>query len=596
MLPDCSPSPVRRVYFRLLFLLPPLACCVFLPPLAEAFRVKNHLLSLGGLLAAALWLAAPTARRPLPFVARLALALLLASIIVSNLFAGQPTPAWRATLEFLPLLLLLWLFAGEADRAALERALRGGWLLAATAVALLVVQQRWRPALLDLGFAADGKLAGFATMGNPIWSAIVLVGALPLAVARARHGGARLAWALPALLLGGLFATEARQAWLAVLVMAGGGLLLTIETPRRRMWLSAGLALSAAAAVWLLPDPLFHSLRGRLLIAAGAFDLMRESPWTGVGLGQLGAAYPAAQARLLATPFWADFTDNAAVIADAHNEFLHWGASTGIGGLGGFTLLCVGVAWLGARRALAEPALRPWLVAYGGVLVTLLFTGIQPHSALVLLVFSQQGVLLGGSAAPTSPPPTAARRAAGAVTLTAWAIAAGLWATADLRAGWFEGQGDRLMQERDPWLARDAYAEALAIDPPRADALRKLASLDYLDGRPREALAALTMAESLSGDTAIPLLRGEILATLGRDAEAIAVYRAVVASFPDLLTPRFVLGQLYLRQGQREAARHELQRVVAGAPSAHNNRQTREKIAAQKAMAASLLRAMEARP
>ncbi len=569
-----------------------LATGLFLPQLADAFRVKNHVVSLGACGLVLLHLAhKPVGRTPLPAPIRLALLACLGAILGSSLAAAQPMIAWQASLEIVPLGGLFWLLTQQADRAAMACYLERAWLAAALAVALLALQQVLAPQWLDIGLAAPGKLAAFSTLGNPIWASLVLVLALPLAVNAARKGSAWL-WLIPLLVLAALWATHSRQAWLAVGLM--GWIALVWQGGvwhKRTAW--AALLLLVCALPWLdFSADAFHSLQGRLLIMRAAWQMFLDYPLSGLGLGHVGAAYPAYQATLLADPAWQAYAGHAAVVDDAHNEFVQWAATTGALGLGGFTLVCASVAWMGWRSRYVRTHLWHWYLGYLGLLLTLLFTGIQSQSALGLLLVCCLGVVLAGALPATQPQPASRSRwtvrLVGAMTL-AMAVQAGLWAQQDVRASYWEAQGDRLMQERDAWLAQEAYAHALAIDSARSQLLKKHASTLYLDGRYTEALSELANARRLGGDTGIALLEAQILARMGRDQQAIAAYQAIVASFPQLLSPRFILGQLYYRQHQPSLARAEFQRVVDMEPSRFNRQLTQDKIHQQKQMAAAFI-------
>lgn len=567
-----------------------LAMGLFLPQLADAFRVKNHIVSLGACGLILLHLARqPVGLTPLPAPLRLALLACFGAILGSSLAATQPMIAWQASLEIVPLGGLFWLLTQQSDRAAMACHLERAWLFGALAVALLALQQVLAPQWLDIGLAAPGKLAAFSTLGNPIWASLVLVVALPLAVNTARTGSAWF-WLAPLLVLAALWATHSRQAWLAVVLMGWVALVWQGGVWHKRMAWAALLLLACALPLVDFSADAFHSLRGRLLIMRGAWQMFLDHPLTGVGLGHVGAAYPAHQAALLADPVWQSYAGHAAVVDDAHNEWVQWAATTGALGLGGFTLLCASVAWMGWRSTYVRTHLWHWYLGYLGLLPTLLFTGIQSQSALGLLLVCCLGVVLAG-VLPATQPQSASRWTVwltGAVTLVI-AVLAGLWAQQDVRASYWEAQGDRLMQERDAWLAQEAYAHALAIDPARSQLLKKHASTLYLDGRYAEALSELAKGRRLGGDTGIALLEAEILARMGQDQHAITAYQAIVASFPQLLSPRFILGQLYYRQHQPTLARAEFQRVVDMEPSRFNRQLTQDKIQQQKQMAAAFI-------
>ena len=112
--------------------------------------------------------------------------------------------------------------------------------------------------------------------------------------------------------------------------------------------------------------------------------------------------------------------------------------------------------------------------------------------------------------------------------------------------------------------ARKIYAQSLReardlIDRKQYD--EAIARLDKLAGeRPREAQARF--------------LKGIALSDQGKTDEAIAVFRAVLADFPELPELRNNLAVLYAQKGEYALARDELERAVQTAPDyavAHEN-------------------------
>jgi Flp pilus assembly protein TadD len=112
--------------------------------------------------------------------------------------------------------------------------------------------------------------------------------------------------------------------------------------------------------------------------------------------------------------------------------------------------------------------------------------------------------------------------------------------------------------------ARKVYAQALheardLLD--RKQYAEAIARLDSLTAeRPREPQARF--------------MKGIALSDQGRNDEAIAVFRAVLADFPELPEPRNNLAVLYAQKGEYALARDELERAVQTAPDyavAHEN-------------------------
>ena len=113
-------------------------------------------------------------------------------------------------------------------------------------------------------------------------------------------------------------------------------------------------------------------------------------------------------------------------------------------------------------------------------------------------------------------------------------------------------------------VARKVYAQSLheardLID--RKQYAEAIAKLDVLSAeRPREPQARF--------------MKGLALSDQGKTDEAIAVFRGVLADFPELPEPRNNLAVLYAQKGEYALARDELERAVQTAPDyavAHEN-------------------------
>jgi Flp pilus assembly protein TadD len=113
-------------------------------------------------------------------------------------------------------------------------------------------------------------------------------------------------------------------------------------------------------------------------------------------------------------------------------------------------------------------------------------------------------------------------------------------------------------------VARRAYATTLreaksALDQKRyAEATEKLDKL--IQERPREPQARF--------------MKGLVLTDEGKTDDAIALFRSLLADYPELPEPRNNLAVLYAKKGEYALARDELERAVQAAPDyavAHEN-------------------------
>ena len=121
-----------------------------------------------------------------------------------------------------------------------------------------------------------------------------------------------------------------------------------------------------------------------------------------------------------------------------------------------------------------------------------------------------------------------------------------------------------LMDQGRPREAAVAFARAVDLDPGFADAHLGLGIALARLGRPREALPHLDRAVALAPENGDAVFeRAMTLTTVGRGAEAVAALAALVEREPDRLMARLNLGTLLELAGETEAARRQLDAVLA---------------------------------
>jgi tetratricopeptide (TPR) repeat protein len=168
-------------------------------------------------------------------------------------------------------------------------------------------------------------------------------------------------------------------------------------------------------------------------------------------------------------------------------------------------------------------------------------------------------------------------------------LTGGVWSFRDFRARLEESRADRYMEQHDLWLAERTYRDALSWSHHDGQRLKQHAITLHLLDRTDEALVELREAAQYSGDVGIPIFEAEILTRLGEFDRAIAIYRGVIAAFPKMLTPRFVLAQIYANRGETQLAHEQFKQVIDISPSAFNLNMTAEKIELQKSIARAYL-------
>jgi hypothetical protein len=189
----------------------------------------------------------------------------------------------------------------------------------------------------DLGERiANGGWFGTFTLSNSL-AAWLLVAAVPLiACMRRSWSAASLVGSGLVVAAGGLFlATRSKGALLALGAMGSIWWWRQIQD-RRWRWLPLPAALVSVGLVWYLPQiqaGLYASARVRLGYWQGAWTLLWEAPWTGLGWG----AFAERAATVL--PLWAEPSRLV------HNEPLELAVAAGIPLALGLSGLLIAVAW-----------------------------------------------------------------------------------------------------------------------------------------------------------------------------------------------------------------------------------------------------------
>ena len=466
-------------------------------------------------------------------------------------------------------------------------------------VAALGITQALLPGKLDFGLQALGRMAPFATLGNPLFVAAWLVFAIPLypAVAAAHRGiAARIGTATVALAaVACLIATRSSSGALAL--AATGLAAVGFRTSRaavRRGLVAVGLLIPVVAVYLGLST---HTGRGRIMIWTETVLIWMQHPWFGVGLGQFNLHQVDAQHRFFALGEWTRrFDHNAAFVLDAHNQYLQVLAEQGLLGFGLFLFLVFVILRRAGRRVAHDPLVRGFASGWCGLLVLFLWNAPLFYAPILMLFWTTAGIL-----APITEPTTILREAPRSARRLAWlppllVCAAGALFWAKLRAGTLEKEGDALL-ERGPFAAAaDRYRAALRWAPQNGYAWEKLALAQYFAGDYGAALRSLEAARDRFGDVGILYLEAEILTRRKDYDRAIGRFEFIRDAFPQHVTPSFALGQIFREQGDYARAEREFVRVLGLADSRENLKLDRRKVAIQKTLAFRFLAEIRRRP
>lgn len=575
-----------------LLLLPIATAWLFLPQLANAFDIKHHISIIGTLVFfIAFILAHGNSSFAIPKgLIGIGLLIWLLAVFISAASAENSFFSLKMLFEVMVFLLVALAVFNLRYWEHYQHKLEVGIMVAGLGVAVFALKQQFLPTLLDPGFHALGKLKIYSTLGNSNLAALIILAAIPLVIWRALRGQAalRMAYLIGLMvLLAGLLVTQARHAWIAIGITSLLALFWLGSNTLRKI-ASAGLLLISLVVITLLywvdlPPALAHSIKGREFIWLTALEMLQAHPMLGIGLGQFGIHHLTYQSELFASGEYNAFFDNAAVISEAHNDFLNWGAMTGILGLCGYTMMCVTTLWQGWHSAKLKERAPHIYLTFVSYMIAMFFIALTAYTATALFFFLLLGMVWASSdlVGIKFQKNKYVNFVGVACLVTLLAIESHLtWR--EVRGGLLEAKGDRLMEQHDLWLASQSYQEALAWNPRRGELRKKYASTLFLAGDLPLALAELQSAKSDSGDLGIYLLEGEILTRLGATDRAISAYRKISEAFPNLISAHFILGQLYQLQGKPEKAKDEFRLVLRIDPSPFNLNRTEEKTALQK--------------
>jgi len=555
---------------------------VLLPPLvlwlgfADNVETPKRIVGAGLALVLAMLTVADSGRRERLVAAPLTAPLLIlaAGSAVAALGSGIPRVAWAGEEgSWMGGATIVTVLVGAALAGAwmtprLARRLAAGLAAAATLAALYELAQAlgwdpvpWNPAL-------KGEYWLFASLGNPVHLANLLLAAFFASFAVWR-GSSPAGWILRSVWLLGAAATGERS---ALVGLAGGGAAAWVgwravrHEDRRAgdapgvVWIIAGLA--AAAGLVSRGTRILSGLRlfgARPEIWAGACRLLRARPWLGIGPDLFYTRFPAVATYAFFVAEPPELAGDAVRVrlpGSAHNELFSVGAGLGLVGLGVY-LWAVWTAGRSGRGSRLLPAAASiWCIHL-----------VNPPSVSTLTLFW----LLAVAASAVRPVPAnpARHRGAGWIVSAACVLVLALSPLAAIHTGL--AQAHRREAGRLAFLGRPAElgdhlrrwdARAAALHPRQAAddaaAWRVLGN----PARARELLEAARAAnpENIFYRSALADLR---LAD-GRAglAESEALLRAELAQAPGVLSLYDDLADVLLREGRtREAALMREQRA-----------------------------------
>lgn len=401
----------------------------------------------------------------------------------------------------------------------------------------------------------------FATLGNPDYLGDYLAALLPLSfILTLRSLGQKTAWLwlnATLALAAGLFATRVRGAEVAAIA---GLLFLAIPlvTPwgrelaqRNRLFLKVVMALVLSiGGVWLgLHWQSFsrsqQSVQQRLDTYRMVWEIVKDHPWTGIGLGQLGVQIPRYQAKPWAP---SDYASHPYTYTEhVHNEFLQFWAEGGLPGLLLFLVVLTAFFWT-LYRFLKNPESknedRELLIGVSGSLVALLIQSLSNFPLQVAPTAVLFGLLL---AAPLAMRKVAAPvlRAVSMVQKVVLVFAVALTALVGLRAvaasvAFRDTVGESSLGHGQ--LGVYYGTRLVSLSPVNPKAWNAYAKALEVAGQPDQAFAAYQKAVGLNPnyvENLVPM--ANIRLQQGRFAEAVDLCRQALAVTPNYAAPLWPL-------------------------------------------------------
>lgn len=386
----------------------------------DSALVKSTLLHMGGLLLAALWAALQITRRKTPFTKQNLPFLLPVFVYLGwNIICYIYAPYHReAAEEFIRLLwygIITLLAATEFSFEDIKQITR--WFLTALfislAYAVVQILNIFFPGIDPIDWHGFFTKRIFSTHANPNFLADFLVFTSFLAAGVFLARRKKIIPLMLGLGIVALFFTESKGAWLAYgICLALGSWLYAncgpaaLQKYRRRINVLALLALLGTALLaGVYTFKRFQSVSFRTHTWLATFEMIKESPVTGVGVGNFKTIYSAYRRPQI---FYIEDAHNIET-QHAENELLEQGAVSGMVGLAVFLWMLVFIFTLGTRtlchHSLNEEKkyyLLGYVVAFGAIVLHSL-VDVSVHFASTGFFFA---FLMGAIIALCAPAPT----------------------------------------------------------------------------------------------------------------------------------------------------------------------------------------------
>ena len=308
------------------------------------------------------------------------------------------------------------------------------------------------------------------------------------------------------------------------------------------------------------------------------WEMFKDHPITGVGLGNYKLNFVPYKAQFLSTPQGADYDFHIPRAAQAHNDYVQVAAELGLlGCIAIVTLLAIFVitVWLRLRRNPDESDRFDLLLLLMGIVAFLghalvSFPAHLPASMLAVLVLTGLIFSPAYGSAGVKVVRLGKRSAIAALAFVSLVgISVSIIGLRDLSADFLMTQGLRQLQLGQSSLAEGTFQRSIERDFAPRQTYFHLAGAQMMLGKTEEALASLEMCLTRFTDETAYLLHANVAASLGELDAAQESVDLLLASRPSRemeAKVRYLQANLYARGGQTQTALEQLNELVEFAP------------------------------
>jgi O-antigen ligase/Flp pilus assembly protein TadD len=438
----------------------------------------------------------------------------------------------------------------------------------------------------EADFTTRFESRAFSTLGNPDYLGGFLAALLPLAWVMTLRARTPAGWwtlrAITLLLFAGVLATRTRGSFLA---LAGAGLFIALALVLpwgRNLWkenkgfvlATVLIAVTGAGAFWVRHGGLSAfglgqaSIQQRLDLWRIAGAMVKDHPWTGVGLGHFALQFPAYQAKPWAGGHPYIYSSHV------HNEFIQFLTEGGVIGLLLFVAVLGFFSWQVFRYS-SDPSSpesgRTFLIGVGGGMVSLLVQSLTNFPLQVAPTAVLFGFFLAAPWAlqkkePSAPP--LRRGGIGSVVALTVFFITGVWVAREMAAS--IALRDCVGETGLGNGTKAVYfgARALSLSPSDPKVWSANAKAHRILGQGAEALSDLQKSIALDpNDVEDREMAAEILLGAGHPQEAVKFCQAAQAIAPNDLGVLWTLGVSEFQTGNFQEAAQTFERYAAGSPN-----------------------------